>query len=91
MLIIVMTIYALILCTLALYLLTHRHRPFLSVNIPSSGLATNMLLTAVLLLICALIGIIGGLMASKTIALAATAISAVFVGIFGLSLIRSIN
>lgn len=91
MLLIFMVVYALVLLTLAVYLITHRHRPFLSVNIPSPALASNMLLTAILLIICAIIGIVGGVINSTILALIALAVSAIFVGLFGLSLIRAIN
>lgn len=91
MLLIVMAVYALILLILAGYLLSHRHRPFLSVNVPSPELAGNMTLTAILLIVCAVVAVVGGFIASKTLALVAIAVSAVFVGIFGLSLVRAIN
>ncbi len=91
MLLIIMSVYGILLFILAGYLLSHRNRPFLSVNIPSDSLAGNMLLTALLLIICGIVGIVAGILVSKTLALVAIAISAVFVAIFALSLVRSIN
>ncbi|KRM54771.1 hypothetical protein FC18_GL002186 [Lacticaseibacillus sharpeae JCM 1186 = DSM 20505] len=86
-----MIVYALVLVGLAAFLLTHRNRPFLTMSVPTPELASNMLLTSILIIVCAIVCIVAGIIVSKMLALIAITVSVIFVGIFGFSILSAMN